>query len=953
MRSIKTEALVLTSVFLLSTSLSYSGQNVSDGLVSYWPLDTVVGDKTPDLVSGYDLSAYVGGGHTLTNANAIKLVAGYRGNCVNFTAANQVLLGYIAGTNDDLPINKNNALTISFWANGAANQTDVRLFSEGKADNNNPLFNIGSNAGSGGIDMYERQQPTAAEISAGFGNFGNPVNHVVSTGQAFDNTWHHVAFIQQEDGSQALYIDGEDQAMNLPAKLAGKWNLNATSIGGILRSSAGAWVTAKIDEVALWKRALSQSELDEVRTNGLNSVFPPLANGLVSHWPLDVVIGDKTPDVVSGYDLSAYVGGGHTLTNAKAIKIVQGYISNCVNFTAANQVLLGYIAGTNDDLPINKNNALTISFWANGAANQTDVRLFSEGKMDNNNPLFNIGSNAGSGGIDMYERQQPTAAEISAGFGNFGNPVNHVVSTGQAFDNTWHHVVFVQQEDGTQALYIDGEDQAMNLPVKLAGKWNLNATSIGGILRSSAGAWVTAKIDDAAVWKRALSVDEINQVRTNGVPQTFTRKLPLQIRNFATDRSSVGQGDSVVLKWEASPDAALSISPGIGNVTAQTQFGVGSTSLVVNATTTFTITATRGSESTNAQTTVNVVTGIAPGWRLLDNFNFLSPGHIGGQGNWINALNSVSGAANPADVLVAGNNKVLTFEGAKILAATPLNSLTILEGQSNTMFCRFYIDPAIETPSPDDGSLPDLDLNLGLTDKPLRDVQDFRGGNNGPSFRLIRQASGAGGPIDLTADNGVNNALGGYSYLADSGNNPNGNGLETGKVYNVWMDIQNLPFDVVAGVQNGGDLYSLSIQKEGDTARKTLFQGFLANRDAINIDTVLGAPTPNLTQLFFAANDLITPQGTNVVRFDDFFISGSGPNATVPVAASSFVPGDIATPVISLKLTGGGQIEITWTGNVLESSSSITTGWAPVQGATKPYVVSTTQPQQLFFRAKQ
>ena len=37
-----------------------NAQNLSEGLVSYWPLDVVVGGKTPDLVNGYDLSPYIG-----------------------------------------------------------------------------------------------------------------------------------------------------------------------------------------------------------------------------------------------------------------------------------------------------------------------------------------------------------------------------------------------------------------------------------------------------------------------------------------------------------------------------------------------------------------------------------------------------------------------------------------------------------------------------------------------------------------------------------------------------------------------------------------------------------------------------------------------------------------------------------------------------------------------------
>src|SRR5262245_24944026 len=92
-----------------------SAQNLADGLVSYWPLDVVVGGKTPDLVSGYDLAPYIGGAHTLGTATNIVLVPGLRSNAVSFVAANQTLLGYPAGASDELPINKHEAFTISFW----------------------------------------------------------------------------------------------------------------------------------------------------------------------------------------------------------------------------------------------------------------------------------------------------------------------------------------------------------------------------------------------------------------------------------------------------------------------------------------------------------------------------------------------------------------------------------------------------------------------------------------------------------------------------------------------------------------------------------------------------------------------------------------------------------------------------------------------------------------------
>src|SRR2546425_13338806 len=80
--------------------------------------------------------------------------------------------------------------------------------------------------------------------------------------------------------------------LEIAAKEAGAWNVNDTTIGGILRASASHWVTGLIDDVALWKRALSEAEIAKLKSEGLVSVFPPLANGLVAHWPLDEVQGN-------------------------------------------------------------------------------------------------------------------------------------------------------------------------------------------------------------------------------------------------------------------------------------------------------------------------------------------------------------------------------------------------------------------------------------------------------------------------------------------------------------------------------------------------------------------------------------------------------------------------------------------------------------------------------------
>jgi len=458
----------------------------------------------------------------------------------------------------------------------------------------------------------------------------------------------------------------------------------------------------------------------------------------------------------------------------------------------------------------------------------------------------------------------------------------------------WHHFAFVQQDDGSRTIYIDGVADPLAIPAKAAGAWNVNDTTIGGILRASPSHWITGLIDEVAVWKRALSEAEINDVMANGVPRIGGPALPLEIKTFTADFGTVAQGDRVTLRWDASKDATLSISPGIGDVTGSSLFGVGSIETTVNQNTTYTLTATRGAESLTAQVSVVVLTGVAPNWRLVENFE-LPP-----QGSWL----------NPEGVFTrvnTGTNHVLGYSSGDDLAAIRLTSLTVREGQSATLFFRVNVaDPAST-----------IGTTVGLTERPIRFNDDFDL-NIGPYVRVDRTAGTAN--VTVSARNGVGGA---YNPMPDT--------IEPGKVYNVWIDAENRSFDVVGGVQNGGDHYSVHIAEEGAVGRTTLFTDYVADRDAVRIDPALGAPLTNLIYVFLCSFD--AGQGVNQVLFDDFYLSANGFNSTVPVPAKSFrIPIRVTNAMFDIasnfSLTWNSIAGKTYTINV---KLSLNDPWIPVE----------------------
>ena len=670
------------------------------------------------------------------------------------------------------------------------------------------------------------------------------VNHIKSTAEPFDGTWRMVTFVQKTDGSRKLYVDGVADELEIPAKEAGAWTLNNTTIGGILRASGSHWVSGLIDEVTVWKRDLSDAEITQLKNEGLLSVFPPEAKGLVAHWPMEEVQGTKTPDVVSGYDMN--------LNNLSAADLVDGKTGKCFNFNNAKQTLLSRIHGPNDDLPANKHAAFTIAFWANVAGTgQTDLRLFSEGfTPNNNNPLFNIGTdNTGaSGKVDLFFRQTGWT------------DVNHIKSTAEPFDGTWHHIAFTQNEDGSRKLYVDGVADELEIPAKAQGAWTLNDTTIGGILRASASHWVSGLIDEVAIWKRALSVEELGTIKTSGVPKALAKKQPLELKSFAADFNAIGAGDKVVLRWEGSKDANYSIDQKVGDVSVQTVGGTGSKEVTLDRSTTFTLTATRGNETLTKTVEVKAFTGVAPGWHLLDNFERLNAGSLFGQSRWL-------GAEGAFSVVTEGNTKAIGYQDGADLTALDLRNYTVAEGQKATLSFRVYARPV----GPEEAILP-VAVHIGVTERSIRFNGDFNQ-NVGPYLRIERLADGS--TVDLQARNGVASGMYEGQYV---------DALQPGNWYRIWINVENRPFDVVEGVQNGGDLYSAYIQKEGEATRSTLFENYLADRDAVTIDPALGAPLRDLNYVFISTQG--TGQPVEQLLFDDFYLYTGGHSPAVPASAA-------------------------------------------------------------------
>lgn len=247
---------VASAVLIIHSS---QAQELTDGMIGYWPLDEVIAGKSPDKTGNSDME--------VKNINEEDIIEGRWGNAYSFDAGRNSILEYISEPDDVLPLAQYQDFSISLWVKGDAfgQEGDRRVFSEGSTQNNNPLFNLGTanNGNSEELDIFVR------------GNNGT-VNHLRSEGLPFDNEWRHIVYVQM-DNDYSVYIDGEislvdgfeDNPGVRPIVDEGQpYRVNTTTIGGIRRAAASHWFTGLIDDVAVWNRSLSADDVASLFTNG-------------------------------------------------------------------------------------------------------------------------------------------------------------------------------------------------------------------------------------------------------------------------------------------------------------------------------------------------------------------------------------------------------------------------------------------------------------------------------------------------------------------------------------------------------------------------------------------------------------------------------------------------------------------------------------------------------------
>ena len=281
-------------VALLLASLSpVRAADLRLGLVGYYQMDALDGINLPDATPYSNHMRAV-------NISAGSFVPGQFGNAVQFNNSS-VYATNLHSTDPaatGLPIYRAGAYTITMWVK-APPVAAKYLYTEGNTGTTTPIF----------ILQTGQTAATSNKFDVIIRNDANStlVNHVVSSTVVFDNNWHHIAWVDDR-GAVKLYVDGVLDTANFNYTPAGTMTVNSSTLGALVRTSVAGFYHGLMDDVGIWKRALSSNEVQQVRTNSISlpiPTFPPIVTtepvGRTNH------VGDRVT-------FTASVDGGTPLT---------------------------------------------------------------------------------------------------------------------------------------------------------------------------------------------------------------------------------------------------------------------------------------------------------------------------------------------------------------------------------------------------------------------------------------------------------------------------------------------------------------------------------------------------------------------------------------------------------------------------------------------------------------
>ncbi|MGC8742650.1 MAG: LamG-like jellyroll fold domain-containing protein [Verrucomicrobiia bacterium] len=287
--------------------------NITSGLVAYWTFDETEGNVFHDSS---------GNGHdaVLQNGVAVANTQGVVGGAYNFDGIDDFAIVPHA---DDL--NMYDQLSISFWVNPRTISVVGGLSRIVKKDVN---YDISLEDSRDSLRFYGLNKAI----------YDAPANVVVT------NEWQHFALVLN-NGFMQFYKNGRPIGNPVPAQLgpASVSELIIANYGTDL--SINRLLNGYLDELAIWQRPLTATEIDHIYQNGL--LGKPLTAEYVQFEITSLTITNKSTAILTFN--TPYNGRDYAIQTRRSFAVAWSFITNAA-FTRINQSTVEAVfnIGTND-----------------------------------------------------------------------------------------------------------------------------------------------------------------------------------------------------------------------------------------------------------------------------------------------------------------------------------------------------------------------------------------------------------------------------------------------------------------------------------------------------------------------------------------------------------------------------------------------------------------------------
>ncbi|MDO8604836.1 MAG: LamG domain-containing protein [bacterium] len=437
-----------------------SGQGLNKGLVGYWTFDG------KDMKNGVlaDVSGNGNNGALINIATSTFYTAGKIGQAGRFDGINDFASTTLTTQFGDF--------TACAWFKGSSNATGAndRIIDKNYA---------------AGFTFFR-----AVTNNTSYGSY--IMNTSMGNITLSANVWHHMCLLRR--GSKGSFYGDAGRVSILNVEVGSA--LTDTSrvfIGAFNAGSMQAFVKGMIDDVRIYNRALSATEITQLYNIGAATkvaVSPSqgsgsLTQGLVSYWTFD------GKDMANGVarDVSGNGNNGNLISIATSTFYKAGKIGQGANFDGVDDFV-----NAGNSASVNLSDTFSVSAWIKQTA--TANASVPVGKVT-----------GGSAGWMIY---QLFAAEIN--FFVYNYAIDNA-NAGVSFRlNQWDHVVGVSNPTQT-CIYVNGA--LKNCANKGAGAYVESASAL------QFDSYFTThnfkgSIDDVRIYNRALSAGEIRQLYNTG-----------------------------------------------------------------------------------------------------------------------------------------------------------------------------------------------------------------------------------------------------------------------------------------------------------------------------------------------------------------------------------------------------------------------------------------------------